>query len=166
MGSFAAVIVYYCDCKIYLISSLGEVRFLVNVAPDVSMYKLVTLVPPTGVSAESMTQLMNCVVTSLTGNPLLTTTTSTTVQTYCYTVELSGEGGFYWLDGSGNIQSIGNVGNQTITICAQFNSFSSDGTVTFTFCTDYLPCTTEGDCPTTSTTSSTSSSTTSTTTTP
>jgi hypothetical protein len=112
-----------------------------------------------------MTQLMSCVVTSLTGNPLLTTTTSTTVQTYCYTVNLDGEGNFYWLDSSGNTQSIYSVDNQTITICAKFNSFSSDENLVYSVCSDYLPCTTEGDCPTTSTTSSTST-TTSTTTTP
>jgi len=155
MGSFAPVAIYYCDCKIYLISNLGEVKIIISVAPDVSMYKLLTVVPPTGISVESMAQLMSCVVTSLTGNPLLTTTTSTTVQTYCYTVELSGEGNFYWLDGSGNTQSISNTDFQTITICAQFNSFSSDENLVYNICSDYLLCTTEGDCPTTTSTTTT-----------
>jgi len=167
MGSFAAVGMYYCECVIYLFDANSQINILVDVSPDPAGFALSTLFSGDNSGLlDGISQYMGCVVKSLTGNPLLTTTTSTTLQTYCYTVELSGEGNFYWLDGSGNTQSISNTDFQTITICAQYNSFSSDGTLIFTLCSDYLPCTTEGDCPTTTTTSSTSSTTTSTTTTP
>lgn len=152
IGTFAATVIGYCDCTIYISDNLGKIGIIIGTYPG---YKIVTIVPPTGLAVTLATQPMSCVVTSLTGNPLLTTTTSTTVITYCYTVEINGEGNFYWLDGSGALQSISNTDFQTITICSQFNSFSSDGDVTFNLCTDFLTCTTEGDCPTTTSTTTT-----------
>jgi hypothetical protein len=149
MGSFAATAIGYCNCTIYVLDNFGKVEMVVETHPG---HKLVTIFPSSGLYVTSLTQSMSCVVTSLTGNPLLTTTTSTTVLTYCYKVELSGEGNFYWLDSSGNTQFIPNTDFQTITICSQFNSFSSDGNLTYNVCSDYLSCTTEGDCPTTTTT--------------
>jgi len=141
---------------------------LINVSPDPAGLVMSTLFPGSATTTLSgISQNMGCVVKSLTGNPLLTTTTSTTALGYCYTVEFIGEGNFYWVDVFGQTQSvfIDNTTTST-TVCAQYNSFSSDGGLIFTLCSDYLPCTTEGDCPTTTTTSSTSSTTTSTTTTP
>ena len=168
MGSFAAVGMYYCDCVIYLLTVNFEIRMLINVSPDPAGLVMSTLFPGSATTTLSgISQNMGCVVKSLTGNPLLTTTTSTTALGYCYTVEFIGEGNFYWVDVFGQTQSvfIDNTTTST-TVCAQYNSFSSDGGLIFTLCSDYLPCTTEGDCPTTTTTSSTSSTTTSTTTTP
>jgi hypothetical protein len=149
MESFAAISIGYCDCVVYVVDGLGRIAIVINTYPG---HKLANVSPPTGLSMTSFTQPTSCVVTSLTGNPLLTTTTSTTVQTYCHTVEIFGEGNFYWLDGSGNTQMFFNEGIQSITICAQYSSFSADEGVTYKLCSDYLPCTTEGDCPTTTTT--------------
>lgn len=157
MGSFAATSVAYCDCLIYLVDGLGKVVMVVSTYPG---YELITIIPPTGLNFSLSTQPMSCVVNSLTENPLLTTTTSTTVVTYCYTVTLNGEGDFYWIDAFGESQVYvkSTPGEEIITVCSAFNSFSSSDNLTFTFCSDYLLCTTEGDCPTTSTTTSTTTS--------
>jgi hypothetical protein len=152
IGSFAATAIAYCDCIIYLISNIGGASMVVNTYPG---YELVTLLPATGLSVNLSTQLASCVVNSLTENPLMTTTTSTTVMTYCYTVDVSGEGTLSWLDGFGQLQFLEYTEPQTITLCAQYNSISSDGDLVFNLCTDYFSCTTEGDCPTTTTTTTT-----------
>jgi len=154
MGSFAAIGMYYCECVIYLFDANSQINILVDISPDPAGFALSTLF--SGDSSgllDGISQYMGCTLKSLTGNPLLTTTTSTTGLGYCYTVEFSGEGNFYWVDVFGQPQSV--FIDDTITsttVCAQYNSFSSDATLTFNVCTDYVSCTTEGDCPTTTTT--------------
>jgi hypothetical protein len=167
MGSFAPIGMYYCNCNIYLIDLNGQTKLLIDVSPDIAGFTLSTINPGNLITIiDSISQNMACVVKSLIGNPLLTTTSTTTLQTYCYTVDMSGEGELLWIDANGITQTyIPSLNSEVKTICAAYNSFSSTGDLSFTFCTEYFPCTTEGDCPTTTTTSSTST-TTSTTTTP
>ena len=157
IGTFAATAIGYCDCIIYISDNFGKIGVIIGTYPG---YEIVTIVPPTGLAVTSVTQPVSCVITSLTGNPLLTTSTTTIPPAYCFTITLFGEGNFYWVDGSGTQQYVYNFADdtQTIIACAQLNSFSVDGSVTYELCTDYLLCTTEGDCPTTSTTTSTTTS--------
>ena len=152
MGSFTASTIAYCDCNIYVTDSFGKISTVINTYPG---YKLLTVSPPTGITVTAATQPAGCIVKSLTENPLLTTTTTTVPQAYCYTVSLSGTGYLSWIDGFGQNRFVSYTGPQTITLCAQYGSISSDGALRFSKCTDYAPCTTEGDCPTTTTTTTT-----------
>jgi hypothetical protein len=163
MESFDAMVVFSCDNVIYLANSLGKVVVVVNTYPG---YELLTLFPPSGITTTSVAQVMSCVPASLTGNSSLTTTTTLPPVTYCYTVTLDGQGSFLWTNSSGELDSVEVDGPQSITACAVPDSFEPIGTVTFTFCTDYFPCTTEGDCPTTTSTTTEIPTTTTTTTTP
>jgi hypothetical protein len=155
MGSFAAVGMYYCNCNIYLIDANVKVNVLINVSPDVAGFTL-SQISPSNPSAglDSFSQYMGCMVKSLTGNPLLTTTTSTTLATYCYSVDISGEGNLLWVNSSGQQQFYPNGPSDitTLNVCAAYNSFSKTGDLVFNFCTDYTPCSSDGDCTTTTTT--------------
>jgi len=162
--SFAPVGIYYCDCVIQLIGENSEVKILVS-TPGPEEFILATSSPgDSSASIGIITQHVGCIAKSLT-EPTTTTTTTLPPVTYCYTVTLDGQGSFLWTNSSGELDSVEVDGPQSITACAVPDSFEPIGTVTFTLCTDYFTCTTEGDCPTTTTSTTTELSTTTTTTT-
>jgi len=127
-------------------------------------YDLLTIIPPTGMSVSLATQLAKCVTKSLTsGSETTTTTTTTLAPTYCYTVTLDGEGYITWLDEFGNLGSYFKEAGvpETISVCAQFDSFFAGDNLVYGACSDFVsPC----SCPTTTTTTSSTSTSTSTTT--
>jgi hypothetical protein len=153
LGTFDAIGIYYCNCIMYVFSTSSEVKMLVDLYPNPLGYTLSTVSGggfPS--SLNNISQNMSCIQKGLT--VYTTTTTTTMLPAFCYTVTMTGDGTLYWTDGSGAVLSYTNTGYNTITVCAMINSFvpefPSSGDLQYDFCSDYVPCVT--DCPTTTTT--------------
>jgi hypothetical protein len=93
--------------------------------------------------------------------PTTTTTTTEPIPTYCYTLSASGRVTFFWIDVSGDPQTI-NITNDTVYVCAQLDSVVAIGLAEIEG--GITPCTSDLECTPTTTSTTTATPTTTTTT--